>query len=303
MTFGIDLSKLPAPQVVETLSYEAILAERKASLLSLLDADQRDTVEATLALESEPLTKLLQESAYREMVLRNRVNDAARAVMLAFSKGSDLDQMAARYSVTRLVITPQDNSTVPPTPAVMESDASLLDRTMQAFEGLSVAGPRGAYNFHARSADGRVADASTISPDPCDVVVTVLAQDGDGEAPADLLDKVRAALNDEDIRPVGDRLTVQSASIIHYSIELTVYLDKGPEAEPVIEAARARVDAYRNTQRRLGRDVNRSAIIAAAHVEGVKKVVLDSPADDIAIDPTQAAYCTDVTIVNGGTGD
>lgn len=35
----------------------------------------------------------------------------------------------------------------------MESDTDLRLRTRQAFEGLSVAGPVGAYEYHDRSAD------------------------------------------------------------------------------------------------------------------------------------------------------
>jgi phage-related baseplate assembly protein len=54
----------------------------------------------------------------------------------------------------RLTITPGDDTTIPPTAAVMESDADLRLRAQQAFEGLSVAGPVGAYEYHGRSADG-----------------------------------------------------------------------------------------------------------------------------------------------------
>jgi len=58
----IDLAQLPTPDVVEPIDYEAILAERKAFAISLWPADKQAEVAATLALESEPLTKLLQEN-------------------------------------------------------------------------------------------------------------------------------------------------------------------------------------------------------------------------------------------------
>jgi phage-related baseplate assembly protein len=102
----IDLSRLPAPVVVEQIDYESILAERKAYAVSLWPADQQAELAATLALESEPLTKLLQESAYRETLLRQRVNEAALAVLLPFAQGADLEQIGARFNVVRLVITP-----------------------------------------------------------------------------------------------------------------------------------------------------------------------------------------------------
>jgi phage-related baseplate assembly protein len=38
--------------------------------------------------------KLLQENAYREVIWRQRVNEAAQAVTLAYSAGRDLDVVA-----------------------------------------------------------------------------------------------------------------------------------------------------------------------------------------------------------------
>lgn len=298
----INLNALPAPDVVEAIDFETLYAERKARLVSLYPAAQQAEVARTLALDSEPMAKLLQENAYREMQLRQRVNDATRAVMLAFATGSNLDQLAARYNLVRLVITPADDTTMPPTPAVLESDTALRERALLAYEGLSVAGPRNSYVKHARDADGRVADASAVSPAPCEAVITVLSTIGDGTAPADLLAVVAAALNGEDVRPVGDLVRVQSAGITRYEIRATLFLEQGPESEPILAAARARAEAYRNTARRIGRDVNRSAIIAALHVEGVTKVVLELPAADLVLNDSQASYCTAVTVINGGAG-
>jgi phage-related baseplate assembly protein len=302
MSAPIDLTRLPEPNVVEVIDYETIYAQRKASMVSLWPADQQAAIAATLALESEPLARLLQENAFREVLLRQRVNDAARAVMLAYAMDSDLDQLAARYNLARLTIIPADDSTTPPTLAVMEKDPELRERIQLAYDGLSVAGPRNSYIKHARDADGRVADASAISPAPCEAVITVLSNIGDGTAPADLVANVAAALSGEDVRPVADLVTVQSATIIPYAIRATLFLDQGPEAETILQAANDRAVAYKSIQRRIGRDVNRSAITAALHAEGVNKVVLDMPAADIVLDDTQASYCTGITIINGGAG-
>ncbi|EAM2931810.1 hypothetical protein CRW07_21260 [Salmonella enterica] len=170
----IDLSQLPAPQIVDVPDFETLLAERKAEFVALHPKDEQEAVMRTLELESEPVTKLLQENAYRELLLRQRINEAAQAVMVAYAIGSDLDQLAANYNVKRLTVTPADNDAAPPVAAVMESDEALRLRVPAAFEGLSVAGPTAAYEFHVRSADGRVADASATSPAPAEVVLTVL---------------------------------------------------------------------------------------------------------------------------------
>lgn len=286
----IDLAQLPDPKVVEQLDYEQILEQRKAALLALWPETERAEIAARMALESDPLNKLLQENAYRELVWRQRVNEAALATLLAKARGADLDQVAANYNVRRLVVTPATDQA----PAVMEGDDALRERAQMAFEGLSTAGPRNAYVYHARSADGRVADATAVSPAPAEVVVTVQALAGDGSAPADLLARVLAALSDEDVRPVADRVTVQGAQILPYSVTATLYLaSTGPEAEPILAAAEARCRALVNARRRLGVEVSASAVHAALHVEGVRKVQLNGWAD-IVPSASQAGYCTGI---------
>ncbi|HEJ6927675.1 TPA: baseplate assembly protein [Serratia marcescens] len=299
----IDLSQLPAPIVVEVLDYEDILAERKATLISLYPEEQREAVARTLALESEPIVKLLQENAYREVILRHRVNDAAKAVMLAHATGEDLDQLGANFNTPRLVIAPADESTIPPTPAVMEADEDYRLRLQDAFEGMSTAGSAGSYRFHARSADGRVADVTAISPSPANVTVTVLSRDGDGTASPELLQVVRDALNDEDVRPVADRVIVQSAKIAPYVIEAVLYLYPGPEVAPILDTANKRLRAYVQNMRRLGRSIRRSSMNAALTVEGVEHVEIIKPAADIVLDKTQAGYCTGVNITPGRADD
>ncbi|HIB8991127.1 TPA: baseplate assembly protein [Citrobacter braakii] len=299
----VDLSQLPVPDVVEELDYETILAERIATLISLYPEDRQEAVARALALESDPIVKLLQENAYREVIWRQRVNEAAQAVTLAYSFGNDLDVVAANNNTYRLTITPADDTTIPPTPAVKESDSDLRLRTQQAFEGLSVAGPVGAYEYHGRSADGRVADVSVESPTPACVTISVLSREGDGTASPELLAIVNKALNAEDVRPVGDRVTVQSAEVVPYQIDATLYVYPGPEAEPIRQAAEQKLQSYISAQHRLGRDIRLSAIYAALHVEGVQRVELASPLADIVLSKSQASSCTEFQIVIGGSDE
>lgn len=292
----ITLSQLPQPDVIEVLDFETILAERKAFFVSLYPVDQQAAIAATLALESEPITKLLQENAYRELILRQRINDAAVANMLAWAKGSDLDNLVANWKVQRLIIQPGDDTATPPVPEIKEDDEALILRALMAWDGLSVAGPTGAYEYFALSADGKVADAKGSSPAPAEALVTILSTEGDGTADATLIANVTQALSHEDTRPVADRLTVQSADIIHYTITAQLHISsQGAEADVILQAARDQLAAFINPRRRIGVEVPRSAIDAALHVQGVRKVDLIGWAD-IAPSPTQAAYCTGFTV-------
>ncbi|KKO65362.1 Baseplate J-like protein [Janthinobacterium sp. KBS0711] len=296
MSTPIDLTQLPAPSVVEVLDFEAILATRKAHLVSLLPETERAAVTALLELESEPATKLLEENAYQETILRNRVNEAGKAVMLAFALDGDLDQLGANVNVARLTITPANPNALPPVAAVMENNDAYRLRIQEAPDGLSVAGPKASYEFHARSSDGRVKDASATSPAPASVTVTVLANDASGIPNAELLATVARALNAEEVRPLGDRLTVQAAQVIDYQIEATLFIGVGPEVPILLDAARANAVRVSQPRRPLGHSIYRSACSAAVHVEGVRKVVMSSPAADIELNATQAARCTAIKL-------
>ncbi|NWB72609.1 baseplate J/gp47 family protein [Pseudomonas sp. G5001] len=296
---AIDLSQLPAPQIVEQIDYELILAERKAYMISLWPIEEQSEIAARLEMESEPLTKLLQENAYRETIWRQRVNEASIANLLALAKDSDLDQLAGNFNVTRLVVQEAKPLANPPVARLMESDDSLRERAQMSWEGLSTAGPRNSYIFHARGADGRVADATAESPSPAVAVVTVQSLLGDGTAPADLLAIVKTYLSDDDRRPVADRLTVQGAQIIRYQVKAKLYLlTGGPESEPILAAAEQRLLAYVSQRRRLGMEVSESAVHAALHVEGVRKVELENWVDIVAT-KAQAPYCIGVTVTRG----
>ena len=296
---AIDLSQLPAPQIVEQIDLELILAERKAYMISLWPVAEQAMIAARLELESEPLTKLLQENVYREAIWRQRVNEASMANLLALAKGADLDQLAGNFNVKRLVVQEAKPMAVPPVALLMESDDSLRERAQMSWEGLSTAGPRKSYIFHARGADGRVADATAESPSPAVAVVTVQSLLGDGTASADLIAAVKTYLSDDDRRPVADRLTVQGAQILRYQVKAKLYLlTSGPESEPILAAAEQSLLAYVSQRRRLAMEVSESALHAALFVEGVRKVVLENWVNIVAT-KAQAPYCIGVTVTRG----
>ncbi|WP_032092073.1 baseplate J/gp47 family protein [Necropsobacter rosorum] len=292
----VDLSKLDAPKVLEDLNFETLLAERKAEFIALFPQEERTFWQARLSLESEPITKLLQEVVYLQLLERSRINQAAQATMLAYASDSDLDVIAANFNVKRQVIQAEDNSVTPKISAILEDDTSLRLRTQLAFEGLSVAGPRSAYVFHALSAHPEVADVSVVSPEPAQVTVTILSRIGQGVASEQVLNAVRNKLNDDNIRPIGDRVKVQSAVIQNYEIRAKLHLYRGPEYEPIKAQALKNLTAYTEEKRRLGRDVSLSGIYAALHLEGVQRVELLSPTADIVLPSSKSAYCSNINI-------
>lgn len=77
----IDLSQLSAPQIVDMPDCETLLNVRKSAFVALYPADEQDAVRRTLELESESVTKLLQENTYPEILLRQLINEAAISII------------------------------------------------------------------------------------------------------------------------------------------------------------------------------------------------------------------------------
>lgn len=305
----IDLSKVPVPDIIQSLNFEQTYAELKALLTSLAPE-----LAESLTFESDPLARLLQVFAYREMHLKAQVNDATRANILASATGNDLVALGSRYNIEPLVIKPANPSANPPTPEIRESDDSLRRRIQMAFDGLNTAGSIDAYIFFALNADGQIADANAESPEPCQITLTILSHENDGTPSLDTLVKVRqffgltadgtsqAAIPSK-VRPQGDRLTVQPAQIINYEVVAQLYIQPGPDAQVVLSAANAELAKYIAAQRRLGANITRSAIHRALHQPGVSNVLISLPATDIIITPNQAAHCTATNISIGGTDE
>ncbi|MEX3777833.1 baseplate J/gp47 family protein [Pseudomonas sp. MYb118] len=294
MSTVVDLSALPAPDVLEPLDFEETYQEGLAIFRSYMGENW------TATLESDPVTKLLEVGAYNKVGDRARVNDAGKALLLAHAIRSDLDHLGANVNLPRLVIQAEDLLAVPPVAKVMELDDPYRERIQLAYEGLTTAGPRNSYILHARNASGLVADATAESPSPCYVDVTVLSSEGRGVASPELLATVDAALNDEDVRPVADRVTVRGAQIIDYRIDAVLHMTgAGPEVDASLAEAKRRLAAWINPRKRLGVEVARSAVDAQLHVAGVSRVELIDWVD-LAPTKAQAAYCLGYTVVLAG---
>jgi phage-related baseplate assembly protein len=300
----VDFSQLLPPSLITELSYEAIFTKRKESFISLYDASELQAVRELLQRESEPVVKLLQENAYLEMLYQAKCNADARSLLLAYAEKSDLDHLAlTEYGLTRLVVTPANNTVIPPIDTVYESDERLRERCLLSFDGMNTAGSANAYRYFTLSADGRV-DGIKVKSDeatPCflDIVITQV-DSGNGAASEELIQIVQAALDPDTVRPVCDRPTVKSSSATNYQIEAQLYVGKNAEDALLLEAANIRLDKYIKNAQKNGESIYRSAIFAALHVDGIQRVVITSPENDLVMDSYHHPYCTTKSITIGG---
>jgi phage-related baseplate assembly protein len=281
---ALDLSRLPAPAVVQPLSYDRIRADLIAALQARLPS-----FDATVA--SDPVIKLLEISAYRELLLRGAINDAARSVLLAFATGADLDQLGAFYGVERLVIIPATDRA----PAILESDADLRTRIQLAPETLAAAGlTGGGYRATALRVAPSVRDVAVIKRAAGRVDVVLLGRDGDGAVPTLTVQRVYQALAADDGAQLTDIVSVRSAEILPYARNVRLRIRRGPDPAIVGAAAEAAIRLYATDRHRVGHTVYAQMLESAASVGGVEQAIVDG--GDVVPAPHQAPYLTGLTV-------
>ncbi len=281
MTTLSDLASLPTPTVIESLSFETIFEELQTEFQSRYP-------DYSALLASDPAVKLLEVAAYREVLLRNRINAAAKASLLAFATGSDLDHLAAFYGVTRLTD---------------ETDEALRLRTRQRIIGFANAGGAAHYRYWALSASPEVADVEVDSPEPGRVRISVLGKEHDEaqeQTVSDaVLDAVRAVVLRDDIRVLTDTVEVVLAERIPVIVaaRLWLYPDAPIETVSAVQAVFARTLA---AHAGLGWDLTRSWVIGQLQRPGVHKVELLAPSTDIKTGANQAVRLAQLNIEFAG---
>lgn len=272
-TIQLDLTQLPPPEIVETTEFQVIYQE----VLQVFAAFEP---EYELYLHSDPAVKVIQAFAYREYLLRGRINQVARSNLLAFATGADLDQLAAFYGVTRLE---------------GELDDALRERVRLRIIGFSAAGPSAGYKYYATTASNRVRDANVSSPAPGTVRVAILSTEGDGQADAKLLSEISDVVTADNVRVLTDTVEVVSATIIPLNIEVEMWLEPDTPTE-ILDAVIAKFPTAFDEHRALGQDITLSWIISQLHVSGVHRVLVDLPEGRLIIGPDECAALGTFTV-------
>jgi len=278
----IDLSRLTAPKAIERLSFEEIRAQAIEQLKNILP--EWDTCN----LESDPAVKILEVFAYREMLLRQRINDALKAVLLPYAVASDLDNLAAFYGISRLQ---------------GESDDDFRRRILLSLSRFSAAGSTKSYAYWAYTADPRVKDVCCVSPAPGEVSIYVLSNEGDGTPSAEILTNVETTLTAKDVRPLTDHVQVFPATVKHFSVRAGLYLYPEAIDDVVLAEAQKSLNAVATELHKLAKDFSRTKIISALHVAGVERVNLYEPGEDIVCGPGEAPFIEQIKLLVEGKNE
>lgn len=267
----IDLSQLTPPDFVTEPGFEAVLSARIEKLRELFDA--AGIPYDADALESDPAVILQEADAYRELLVLAALNDAYRSTLLAFAAGADLDHLGATLHL------------LPRLPG--EADARYRKRIELEAQNRS-GGRLPGYRAEAMRASLDVADAGAYvdraSGAPV-VRIPIMVADGDGVPGVDLLLAVQTHLGREDVRQATDVVVAEPVRPVPVTVEVVLEHLAGPDPAVLRAKAAAALDRVIARRRAPGRDLPRSALIAAAAVEGVERVVLTSPGADVIVGP------------------
>lgn len=202
-----------------------------------------------------------------------------------------------------------------------ESDDRYRMRIMEGPEAFSVAGPRGAYRWHAMSAHSSIIDVGIIGPEMAKVNGQFVSTNGvppgevriyplvdSGVPDANILSLVDARLNFETVRPLCDFPQVLPIEPVDYTIDAGLVLfDTSTatagalDASETVKAARKAAQAHADYLRRgVGRDVVVKAFETCMKVDGIYDLAIPSLPANLVLGDHQFARCVAINVTVTG---
>lgn len=276
----------PAPTITASLSFQALLDQRISEFVAQWEAfrvqyPEKDLRAYTVAhLKNDPAVIGLRAGAEGDLFFIGHLNDVTRATLLVdFAAGADLDQHGLETK------TPAHPGGV--TRHEGEADGPYRARIIEARQGQSAAGPDQWWLTHARAADPRVRSIGVRYLGMGDVRIYLLSWDNGGIPDQDMLDRVSARLNRDDVRPRTAWPAVSSAVIDEVDVVADVWLL--PEAaESRLDAIRAAAIATHNARQALDVDLTHHMLKRLLDAPDVYDIRIISPASDLLADPERA---------------
>ena len=168
-----------------------------------------------------------------------------------------------------------------------ESDEHFRKRILISLADKSTAGSEESYKSYTYKADSKIEDVSVFSRVAGEVLVYIYAPDGDKYT----LSRVREALNAKDIRPLTDKVIVDFAKEINFTINATLKIFQNNDTAQIYMNAMESLDRGLESIKKIGADVTLSELNDFLRVAGVKEVVFHSPTSRLNIGRDEIAIC------------
>lgn len=274
---AIDISRLPEPAILEDISYADLQAGFIDRFIAVWDAAR--IIDPTLPnydvqmMDSDPAMFVSQAFSFLRMLDRGRINDAVKAMLVAFAKGTNLDAIVARQGLVRL-----DG----------ETDVQLLRRYLLSFERASAGSPN-LYKFAAYSAFPNISDVRVNGravhgrTGDTDIVYTLAGgQLLDGVDEATLRAKVLDPANRAEARDVA----LFGAQTLHVDLNYRAYIALG-DVDIVRAEIEKRITAATSEREFIGAQLPADYLIGAAYGPNIIDVNPVGAAPDYHATPYQ----------------
>lgn len=159
----------------------------------------------------------------------------------------------------------------------VESDLAFRSRAILSLHSHTSAGSNKSYQYHAKSADSRIDDVAVFNEPTTPGIVDVYLKSERGVDEL-MISRVESALNKEYVRPLTDFVRVFAVTNKEVILRADVFLFNLQDAKKVQENY---AKTFKERIFKIGEDLPLSEIIKDMHTEGVYKVELKSPTEDI----------------------
>ena len=268
------LSKLAVPVIEREPAFADLMAARIAEMRGLMPEWD------TWMLRSDPINRICRHAAYGDLLYYQELNEGFRATLRDFATGKDLDAKAAEWDLTRY-----DG----------ELDPSLSRRLDERMKGFAAMGGDSWYASNAFEAwPERVADVAVDGDGRGNIFVAILAKDNGGVADDALLARVNERLNAIGVRGTNDTPHARPAVIAQVDLTFDYWLLPDAPDDTAIRADK-RLRMSFEAERRLGWDFITDWAGAKLFVDGMRKVKITGPTDDISTAFNEAVSLRSVT--------
>lgn len=244
---------------------------------------------------------------YAEIKAGETYTETVAEAEVAGTESDDILTGAINILVDPIPYVASTENTTPSTGGLdTEDDDSLTRRIFLAPSVYSSAGPGDAYEYYARSWRSDVADVRIDNPSPCKVdIYFVILDEGVLRLPnATELEAMEAYMSADTIRPLCDTVECKAPEEVEYAISLTYWITASDQksVKEIQTKIAAAVADFETWQRKLGRDINPTELIARVREAGAKRVKLTAP-EDITVGKTKLPKVTSTTVTYGGLED
>lgn len=247
-----------------------------------------------------------ETSVYTEIPAGDLTADIPATCMTAGETGNGLAPGELKTLVDPVpYVQSVENTSTSSGGADRESDESFAARIFIAPGKYSTAGSRNGYEYHVQDYSSAIGGVH-VSSDQAAGTVDIVFVMADGSLPsAEMISAMSQHMSAETLRPMNDLVTVRAPAEVKYTVSLTYYINQSDNnrAVAIQQAVSAAVDSYIAWQRKIGRDINPSKLLALVMGAGAKRAQITAPIFTAIPADSIAAIDGAASITYGGLED